>query len=79
LVGEPHVWTPNNKHPINKWIRDSNTKVNQYTNPNSEEPILEPDPTHDVDAGTSSQLPHQVYTLMSSFSFDPGYQSSFDS
>jgi hypothetical protein len=33
---------------------DPNTKVNQYTDPNSEEPIFETEPIHDVGAGTSS-------------------------
>jgi hypothetical protein len=28
LVGEPPVWTPNDRHKINKWIRDQNVKVN---------------------------------------------------
>jgi hypothetical protein len=78
LVGEPPVWTPNNRHPINKWIRDPNTKVNQYTDPNTKEPILELELIHDVDVGTSSQPQHQVYTFMLSFSFDPYYQSLID-
>jgi hypothetical protein len=27
-IGEPPVWTPNHKYPINSWINDPNTKVN---------------------------------------------------
>jgi hypothetical protein len=78
LVGEPPVWTPNNRHPINKWIRDPNTKLNQYIDPNTKELFLELEPIHDIDVRTSSQPQHQVYTSMPSFSFDPYYQSSFD-
>jgi hypothetical protein len=58
-IGEPPVWTPNHKHLINSWIKDPNAKVNQYIDPNSEEPILEPEPTQEV--GTSSQ-PHSYAT-----------------
>jgi hypothetical protein len=73
-VGEPLVWTPNHKYPINSWIKDLNTKINQYTDPNLEEPILESEPTQDV--GTSSQ-PHS-YASMPSFTYEPDYQTSFD-
>jgi hypothetical protein len=68
-IGEPPVWTPNYKYPINSWIEDSNTKVNQYTYPNSDEPILEPEPTQE--ARTSSQLPS--YATILNFTFEPDY------
>jgi hypothetical protein len=72
-IGEPLVWTPNHKYPINIWIKDPNAKINQYIDPNSEEPILEPEPTQE--AGTSSQL--HSYATMLSFTFEPDYQTSF--
>jgi hypothetical protein len=70
-IGEPPVWTPNHKYPINSWIKDSNTKVNQYTYPNSDEPILEPEPTQEV--GISSQPPS--YATILNFTFEPDYQN----
>jgi hypothetical protein len=73
-IGEPPVWTPNHKYPINSWIKDPNVKVNQYIDPNSEEPILEPEPTQET--GISSQ-PHSC-AIMLSFTFEPDYQTSFD-
>jgi hypothetical protein len=74
LIGELPVWTPNHKYPINSWIKDPNAKVNQYTDPNSEEPILEHEPTQETK--TSSQ-PHS-YATMPSFTFEQDYQTSFD-
>jgi hypothetical protein len=73
-IGDPPVWTPNHKHLINSWIKDSNTKVNQYTDPNLKEPILELEPTQDD--GPSSQP--QSYTSMPNFTYDLDYQNSFD-
>jgi hypothetical protein len=73
-ISEPPVCTPNHKYPINSWIKDPNAKVNQYTDHNSKEPILEPEPTQEV--GTSSQ-PHS-YAIMPSFTFEPDYQTLFD-
>jgi hypothetical protein len=73
-IGEPPVWTSNHKYSINSWIKDPNVKVNQYTDPNSEESILEPEPTQE--AGTSSQ-PHS-YATIPSFTFESDYQISFD-
>jgi hypothetical protein len=74
LIGEPPIWTPNHKYPINSWIKDLNTKVNQYTDPNSDEPFLEPEPTQK--AGTSSQP--SSYSTMSTFTFESDYKTSFD-
>jgi hypothetical protein len=73
-VGEPSMWTPNNKSPINSWIKNLNIKVNQYTDPNSEEFILKFEPTQDV--GISSQP--QSYASMPNFTYEPDYQTSFD-
>jgi hypothetical protein len=50
-AGQPYVWTLNNKDSV----RDSNIKINQYTNPNLKESIFKTKPTHDIDVGTSSQ------------------------
>jgi hypothetical protein len=77
-ISEPPVWTLNNRHPINKWIKNPNPNVNKYTNPNMEELILEPEVIHDVDVRTSSQPQPQAHTSMSSFSYDLSYQSLFD-
>jgi hypothetical protein len=74
LIGEPPVWTPNHKYPINSWIKDLNAKVNQYTDPNSDEPFLEPEPTQE--AGTSFQP--SSYPTMLTFTFESDYQTSFD-
>jgi hypothetical protein len=52
-IGNPPVWTPNHKYPINSWIKDPNAKVNQYSDPNSDEPFLETEPTQEAE--TSSQ------------------------
>jgi hypothetical protein len=49
-IGEPSIWTPNHIYPINSWIKDPNVKVNQYTDHNSEEPILELEPTQDPES-----------------------------
>jgi hypothetical protein len=73
-IGEPPVYTPNHKYPINSWIKDPNAKVNQYTNPNSDEPFLEPEPTQE--AVTSSQP--SSYPTMPTFTFEFNYQTLFD-
>jgi hypothetical protein len=73
-IGEPPVWTPNHKYPINSLIKDPNAKVKQYTDPNSDEPFLEPEPTQE--AKTSSQ-PSSNPTLPT-FTFESDYQTSFN-
>jgi hypothetical protein len=73
-VGDPPVWTPNHKYPINSWIKDPNTKVIQYTDHNSKKSIFEPEPTQDT--RTSSQP--QSYPFMPNFTYDSDYQTSFD-
>jgi hypothetical protein len=71
-IGEPPVWTPNHKYPINSWIKDPNAKVNQYIDSNSDEPFLEPEPTQET--GTSSQP--SSYPTMPIFTFESNYQTS---
>jgi hypothetical protein len=73
-IDEPLLWTLNHKYLINSWINDPNAKINQYTDPNSDEPFLEPEPTQDV--GTSSQP--SSYPTMPTFTFKSDYQTSFD-
>jgi hypothetical protein len=74
-AGDPSILTPNHQHRINKWIKDSNIKVNQYTNPNTE-PSPQGEPTMQV--GTSSQLQPQSYASMPNFFYDPNYYSTFE-
>jgi hypothetical protein len=73
-ICEPPIWTLNHKYPINSWIKDPNTKANQYTDPNSDESFLEPEPTQEV--RTSSQP--SSYPTMTTFTFESDYQTSFD-
>jgi hypothetical protein len=42
------------------------------------EPILEPEPINEAGAEISSQSQPQTYSSMSSFSYDPDFQASFD-